>query len=109
MKGEKIEGCCSEELSGSVVGSSSKWAYFSWRPNKQTSKMRLMRKMREKDYLRVKKAKKVVKSTHLKNSPTDAYCQQQYQCKSEIKCEGLIKYIFAFRLSDLSISRFPPH
>jgi hypothetical protein len=50
-----------------------------------------------------------MESTHLKNSPTNAYCQQQYQCKSKIKCECLIKYIFTFRLSDFSISRFPPH
>lgn len=60
-------------------------------------------------YLRVKKAKKVVKCTHLKNSPTDTYSQQEYQCESQIKCERLIKYFFTFRLSHLSISRLSSH
>jgi hypothetical protein len=74
MKGEKIEGCCYEEVCGSTALSSSKWAYFSCKPKRQTSKMRL-NSDKEKEYLRVKKAEEIVEGTHLKNSPTDAYCQ----------------------------------
>ena len=50
-----------------------------------------------------------MEGTHLKNSPTDAYSQQQYQCKREIKCKRLIKDVFTFGLSDLGISWFLPH
>jgi hypothetical protein len=50
-----------------------------------------------------------VKGTHLEKSPDDTNGQQEKQGQSEIQGKSLVKYVFAFGLSNFSIRWLSPH